>query len=125
MNTKVESRLNRIGIYKLIDLIKADTNTLREGVDLSGFTQQEMDSYLTNIERWRDMAELYQIKGVGSQYADLLVEVGENLHSLRSFTGDPEELLDKIEEYNDLNNDVSKLPSLKDIIDWMEQARSL
>ncbi|MHA1786412.1 MAG: DUF4332 domain-containing protein [Candidatus Helarchaeota archaeon] len=125
LNTKIELKLNKLGIKKLKDLINADLEVLRNDIDVSDFNQEEKDNYFNNIERWKQMAELFNIKGVGTQYADLLVEVGENLDTLRRFDGDPEDLLDKIEDYNEMHNDVSRLPSLKNIIDWIEQARAL
>ncbi len=70
------------------------------------------------------MAGLYKIKGIGSQYSDLLIEVGADLYYLREYSADPQDLYDKIETYNSINNDVSRLPSLKDLKSWIEQAKA-
>ena len=98
---------------------------LLTNVDLAGLRQKEIDLYRNNILRWRDMAELYQLQGVRSQYSDLLVEVGLNLKALHDFQGSSKELLWKLEEYNDIHNDVSRLPTLKDIESWLKEAKSI
>ncbi|MHA1381257.1 MAG: DUF4332 domain-containing protein [Candidatus Helarchaeota archaeon] len=121
LNQKIAIRLAKIGIVKLKDLIEANLNEILKKMDFSGFSEKEIDDFKYYLPRWQQMAELYKIKGIGSQYSDLLVEIGENLSKLRKEI-DPLDLLEKIETYNALHNDVSRLPSLTEIKTWIQQS---
>jgi hypothetical protein len=125
LDHRIAAKLYKKGIVKLKDLVNAAASELLTNVDLAGLRQKEIDLYKNNILRWRDMAELYQLQGVRSQYSDLLVEVGLNLKALHDFQGSSKELLWKLEEYNDIHNDVSRLPTLKDIESWLKEAKSI
>ena len=125
LNQKISVRLAKIGIIKLNSLINANLEDIQARIDLKGFSDEEIKDFKYNLPRWQQMAELYNIKGIGSQYSDLLVEVEVNLDTLRNFSGDPRDLLDKIETYNTTHNDVRRLPGLKDLESWIEQAKSL
>ncbi|MFX1450188.1 MAG: DUF4332 domain-containing protein [Promethearchaeota archaeon] len=125
LNQTITVRLAKIGIIKLGDLINTDLKDIEYRINVDGLSEEEIADFLYNLPRWKKMAELYKIKGIGSQYSDLLVEVDVDLDTLRNFTGEPLDLLDKVEKYNTINNDVSRLPSLKDLESWIEQAKSL
>lgn len=76
------------------------------------------------VLNWVNRADLSRIKGVGTQYADLLEFAGvdtvpelaqrkaENLHA-------------KIVEVNTEKNLVRKLPTLSQVEDWVAQAKEL
>ena len=77
-----------------------------------------------NILRWVNMADLFRVKGVGEEYADLLeaagvdtvVELGrrnaENLHA-------------KMQAVNEGKNLVRALPSATQVETWVSQAKDL
>ncbi len=125
LNQKVAIRLAKIGIVKLKDLIQANLDDILSKIDLYDFTKEEIDDLKYNLPRWQQMAELYQIKGIGSQYSDLLVEIGEDLSSLRRISLDPLDLLEKIETYNETHNDVRRIPSINEIKNWIAQSMAL
>lgn len=76
------------------------------------------------ILEWVNRADLARIKGVGSEYADLLeaagvdtvVELGKRV---------PANLLKKMAEVNETRKLVRRLPVESQVADWVEQARKL
>jgi len=120
----IAARLLDNGIVKLRHLINADKATL-QSIDFPGDSKEEKDKYDNNIWKWKDEAELMQIKGIGPEFADLLVNVGLNLKDLREYTDDVMDLHDKIEIHNVETNDVEHLPGIDRLTDWIEQAKSL
>jgi predicted flap endonuclease-1-like 5' DNA nuclease len=76
------------------------------------------------ILEWVNHADLFRVKGVGEEYADLLEEAGvdtvpelaqrnaANLHA-------------KLEEVNAAKKLVRKLPAASQVSDWIEQAKAL
>jgi predicted flap endonuclease-1-like 5' DNA nuclease len=78
----------------------------------------------TLILEWVNRADLDRIKGVGSEYADLLeaagvdtvVELGKRV---------PANLLKKMEEVNAAKKLVRKMPVESQVTDWVEQAKKL
>jgi predicted flap endonuclease-1-like 5' DNA nuclease len=78
----------------------------------------------TLILEWVNRADLDRIKGVGSEYADLLeaagvdtvVELGKRV---------PANLLKKMEEVNATKKIVRKMPVESQVADWVEQAKKL
>jgi predicted flap endonuclease-1-like 5' DNA nuclease len=76
------------------------------------------------ILEWVNHADLYRIKGVGSEYSDLLEEAGVDT-VVELATRVPENLLAKIVEVNKEKNLVNKVPGLTQIADWIKQAKKL
>src|SRR5512142_960347 len=76
------------------------------------------------ILEWVNRADLARIKGVGSEYADLLeaagvdtvVELGKRV---------PASLLKKMTEVNEAKKLVRKLPVEKQVEAWVEEAKKL
>ncbi len=76
------------------------------------------------ILEWVNRVDLYRIKGIGSEYSDLLetagvdtvVELGKRV---------PENLLAKMTEVNEAKHLVRKLPTLAQVQDWVQQAKGL
>lgn len=76
------------------------------------------------ILKWVNHSDLYRIKGVGSEYADLLEAAGvDTVPELA--TRKPENLLEKMTAVNTAKKLVRKLPVLKQVVDWVEQAKKL
>ena len=77
-----------------------------------------------NILEWVNAADLFRIRGVGSEYADLLEEAGVDT-VVELATRKPENLFKKIEEVNAAKKLVRKLPTEAQVADWVKQAGKL
>lgn len=76
------------------------------------------------ILEWVNLVDLMRIKGVHSEYSDLLEESGvDTVKELRNRV--PENLYRKIKEVNKKKNLVRRLPALSQVEDWVRQAREL
>ncbi|HEY9078245.1 MAG TPA: DUF4332 domain-containing protein [Anaerolineaceae bacterium] len=76
------------------------------------------------ILTWVNHADLFRIKGIGSEYADLLEFAGvDTVPELANRNA--ENLLDKITAINTEKKLVRRLPSKADIESWIEQAKNL
>jgi predicted flap endonuclease-1-like 5' DNA nuclease len=74
--------------------------------------------------RWINMADLFRIKGVGEEYADLLEAAGvDTVPELGQ--RNPENLHKKMDEVNESKKLVRRVPNLKEITGWVEQAKTL
>jgi predicted flap endonuclease-1-like 5' DNA nuclease len=114
-----EEKLNALGIKtteKFFELA-ATKKGRKELAEKSGISEKL-------ILEWTNMIDLYRIKGVGSEYADLLEEAGvDTVAELAGRRAD--NLLKKMEEVNAQKKLVRLLPSLKMVEKWVEQAKSL
>ena len=113
------SKLKEIGIASPLDLLsKGATRKGRELISkATGIT-------ITLVLKWVNRADLFRVKGVGSEYADLLevagvdtvVELGQrnaaNLHQ-------------KLVETNEAKKLVRQLPSQTQVANWVEEAKKL
>lgn len=76
------------------------------------------------ILRWTNHADLFRIKGVGPQFAELLEAAG--VDTVKEFRHRvPENLQPKLEETNNEKHLVRRVPSLKEVIKMVEQAKEL
>lgn len=76
------------------------------------------------ILEWVNRADLCRIKGVGGQYSDLLECAG--IDSVPELAGrNAENLHAKMSEVNAAKKLVRVLPSAKQVIDWVAQAKKL
>jgi predicted flap endonuclease-1-like 5' DNA nuclease len=76
------------------------------------------------ILEWVNHVDLYRIKGVGSEYADLLEEAGvDTIPELAQRNA--ENLFQKMHEVNAVKKLVRRLPVLSQVTDWIEQAKKL
>jgi predicted flap endonuclease-1-like 5' DNA nuclease len=76
------------------------------------------------ILQWVNHADLYRIKGVGQEYADLLEAAGvDTVPELAQ--RNPENLYDKLDEVNQSKELVRRLPSQAQVKEWVEQAKTL
>ena len=67
---------------------------------------------------------LHRVKGIGSEYADLLEAAGvDTVVELSKRV--PANLLAKMEEANQAKELVRKLPTLKQVEDWVDQGKKL
>jgi predicted flap endonuclease-1-like 5' DNA nuclease len=114
-----EAKLNAVGVKTIEGLLKAGATKKGrvELADKSGVGEK-------NILEWVNAADLFRIRGVGSEYADLLEEAGVDT-VVELATRKPENLFKKIVEVNADKKLVRKLPTEAQVADWVKQAGKL
>ena len=78
----------------------------------------------TLILEWVNHVDLYRIKGVGSEYADLLEAAGVDT-VVELAQRNPANLFEKLSEVNAEKNLVRKLPTQTQVEEWVAQAKDL
>lgn len=76
------------------------------------------------VLEWVNHADLFRIKGVASEYSDLLEEAGVDT-VVELATRVPANLFKKMEEINASKKLVRKLPTEDQLADWVAQAKKL
>ncbi|MEJ5202164.1 MAG: DUF4332 domain-containing protein [Anaerolineales bacterium] len=76
------------------------------------------------ILEWVNHVDLFRIKGVGEEYADLLEEAGVDT-VVELAQRNAENLYNKLVEVNAAKKLVRKMPVKHQVEDWIEQAKSL
>jgi len=76
------------------------------------------------ILEWVNHADLFRIKGVSEEYADLLEEAGVDT-VVELAQRNPANLLEKMTEVNGQKNLVRRLPVLSQVESWVAQAEQL
>ena len=76
------------------------------------------------VLKWVNRVDLFRIKGIGEEYADLL-EIGgvDTVPDLAR--RNPENLYQKLVEINEQRKLVRKVPALSQVNGWIEQAKEL
>ncbi len=78
----------------------------------------------SRILKWANMTDLFRIKGIGGQYAELLEAAGvDTVKELAQRK--PENLTTRMEEVNEEKKLVRLTPALKSVKNWVEQAKAL
>jgi predicted flap endonuclease-1-like 5' DNA nuclease len=112
-------KLRGIGVMTVLDLLQQGTT--RKGrarlAERSGITG-------TLILKWVNHTDLYRIKGVGAEYADLLEAAGVDT-VVELGHRNPANLLQKMLEINEAKHLVRKTPVLSQVTDWVVQAKGL
>ena len=76
------------------------------------------------ILKWVNMADLFRVKGIASQYSQLLEVAGvDTVKELRNRNAD--NLVAKLKEINKTKFLVRKTPSMTQVRNWIEQTKSL
>ena len=76
------------------------------------------------ILEWANLSDLFRIKGVGSEYSDLLEEAGVDT-VVELANRNPESLFKTMAETNAKKALVRRLPTLNQVKDWVAQAKKL
>jgi predicted flap endonuclease-1-like 5' DNA nuclease len=76
------------------------------------------------ILEWVNLADLYRIKGVGSEYSDLLEEAGVDT-VVELAKRDARKLYEKMMAANKKKNLVNQMPGRKQVSKWVGQAKRL
>jgi predicted flap endonuclease-1-like 5' DNA nuclease len=112
-------RLQRVGITTTEALLQrgATPEDAKLIADQAGISEML-------VLQWVDQADLFRIKGIGGQYAQLLESAGvDSVAELAQInTGN---LLHKVVELNESKKLVRRLPARSQVEDWIEQARGL
>lgn len=113
------AKLREIGINTVEDLLaRGATRKGREEI------AQQTGISPSLILEWVNHADLFRIKGISEEYADLLEEAGvDSVPELAQ--RNPENLYQRLAEVNQEKNLVRRLPSLDQVRDWVEQAKQL
>jgi predicted flap endonuclease-1-like 5' DNA nuclease len=77
-----------------------------------------------HVLKWVNRADLFRVKGIGSQYSDLLEASGVDT-VVELAARKPEHLAKKMSEVNEVKKLVRQLPSEKQVAEWIEHAKSL
>lgn len=99
---------------------------LEKGATTAGRSQLAESTGISKklILRWVNMADLFRIKGVGEEYADLLEAAGvDTVPELAQ--RNPANLLEKMTKANQEKKLVRALPSESVVEKWIKQAKEL
>jgi len=120
IGTTYEQKLRAVGVRSVATLLKkgATRKDRKELAEKSGVDE-------TLILKWVNMADLYRVKGIGSEYAELLEKAGvDTVKELRNRV--PANLHAKMVEVNSKGRAlVRQLPSLSMVTRWVEAAKKL
>ena len=112
-------KLTAVGIVKVEDLLAkcAGPKGRAELAEATGISDKL-------ILRWTNHADLFRIKGVGPQFSELLEAAG--VDTVKEFRHRvPENLQPKLEEVNAEKHLVRRVPSLKEVVKMVAQAKEL
>lgn len=104
-----------------------DTNTLLEkGASKAGRKELATATGMSEsqILKFVNMADLYRVKGIGSEYSELLEAAGVDT-VVELAARNAANLTAKMKEVNETKNLVRALPSEKTVEGWIEQAKTL
>lgn len=113
------AKLKEAGITSLEDLLKkcCDKKGRKEIAGKSGISEKL-------VLNWANRADLSRIKGVSTQYADLLECAGvDTVPELAQ--RNPENLQLKMSEINEEKYFVRRVPTASQVQDWVAQAKKL
>jgi len=77
-----------------------------------------------NILEWVNLADLFRIKGVASEFSDLLEEAGVDT-TAELAKRVPENLCASLAKTNAEKKLVRRLPTMKEVTSWVTQAKTL
>ena len=117
---KYAAKLQKVGVRSVNALLNAGA-TRKGRKDLA--ESSGIDDTL--ILKWVNFADLYRIKGVGSEYSELLEKAGVDTVKEMA-TRKPENLHAKIVEVNSKGRGlVRQVPGLKQVQAWVKDAKTL
>jgi predicted flap endonuclease-1-like 5' DNA nuclease len=106
--------------------IKTVESLLKQGASSNGREKIAAGTGISSklILEWVNHADLWRIKGVSEEYSDLLEEAGvDTVVELAQRV--PANLYNKMTEVNKMKKLVRRLPSEKQVADWVAQAKRL
>ena len=115
----IGEKLREAGVKDTDTLLEhARTPKMRKDLaETSGLTEKQ-------VLKFANMADLYRIKGVGSEYSELLEAAGvDTVPELAQRNA--ENLTKKMEEVNEEKKLTRRTPTLSDVESWVTQAKEL
>ena len=112
-------KMKAAGVATIETLLKkgASPKGRKELAEKSGISEAK-------ILEWVNHADLFRVKGVGSEYSDLLEAAGvDTVPELAQRKA--ENLFQKMTDVNQSKKLVRRLPVLSQVTDWIEQAKHL
>ena len=106
--------------------VRSTTTLLRRGAKEKGHKELAV---ATNIEerkilKWVNQADVFRVRGVGSEYADLLEAAGvDTVPELRQRNA--QALHETLIRTNEAKKLVRKMPTADQVAEWIKQAKSL
>lgn len=119
IGTVYAEKLRQVGIATTEALLKrcATRKGRQELAEQTGISEKL-------LLEWANHLDLFRIKGIGPEYADLLEAAGvDTVPELAQ--RNPENLYQKIAEVNAEKKLVRRLPTLDMVRDWINQAKAL
>lgn len=112
-------KLNKAGVRGTNGLLKMGgaKKGRQELSKASGFAAK-------TILEWVNRADLFRVKGIGTQYSDLLEAAGVDT-VVELGKRKPESLLAAMAKANEKKNLVNQMPTLKMVKAWVKNAKSL
>jgi len=112
-------KLKDVGFSNTLELLErgATPQGRKEIAEKSGLSDKL-------ILRWVNMADLFRIKGVGEEYSDLLEAAGVDT-VVELAQRNPDNLVVKLAEAQAKKNMVRRIPSIKEVRKWVDQAKTL
>ncbi len=113
------AKLNAAGV-KTTEALLENCKTTKQRKELAEKTEISEKQIL----KFANMADLFRIKGIGSEFSELLEASGvDTVPELAQRKAD--NLTKKMEEINAEKKLCRRTPSLKEVTDWVEQAKAL
>lgn len=115
----IGEKLRAAGVIMTDDLLSQGKTTKQraELAGKSGLSEKQ-------ILKFANMVDLFRIKGVGAEFAELLEAAGvDTVPELAQRKA--ENLTTKMEEVNAVKKLCRRTPSLKEVTDWVSQAKEL
>ncbi len=112
-------KLRAAGIPDTDTLLKigCNSNGRKDLVDKTGLSA-------THLLKWINMVDLFRVKGIGAEFAELLEVAGvDTVKELA--TRNVSNLVAKMNEVNATKNLTRRVPSEKEVIGWIDEAKSL
>jgi len=106
--------------------IRSTDALLKRGATLKGRKEISVSAGVTHSQvlEWVNRADLFRIKGVGSQFSDLLEKSGvDSVVELSKRL--PDNLYKKMQDVNKAKNLVNAMPGLKKVKGWISQAKKM
>ncbi len=104
-----------------------DTDTLLKiGCNASGRKDivEKTGLSASNMLKWVNMVDLFRVKGIGSEFAELLEVAGvDTVKELA--TRNVANLVAKMAEVNEAKNLTRRVPSEKEVTNWIDEAKTL
>lgn len=114
-----KKKLAKRGIFTTLDLLERCSNDYQiiRFAKMTGLSR-------SLLRKWVRLADIMRVKGIGEEYAKLLITLGyDNLEALSIEKG--KILHEKIENYDKTKKKVKRMPSEKEIRMWIKSARQL